>query len=148
MQAGYRGLDPEKIRDEVVWTKSTHWAHERECEWRVYAGDGRAVAPYEPVCGLRPGRASRVTTSKMPKPVTRTSSPALAASTIVCTRVSIARLASALGNPMASATFSTIVENLGPGLRTATSCRPPKIGVVGGRQMTPKRLGLMQVTIR
>jgi hypothetical protein len=52
MQAGYRGLDPEKIRDEVVWTKSTHWAHERE--WRVYAGDGRAVAPYEPVCWITP----------------------------------------------------------------------------------------------
>ena len=39
MLAGYGGLDHQKIMDEVVWTKSTHWAHERE--WRIYAGDGR-----------------------------------------------------------------------------------------------------------
>ncbi len=47
MLAGYRGFDEQHIMAEVVWTKSSHWAHERE--WRVYSGKGRSAAPYEDV---------------------------------------------------------------------------------------------------
>jgi hypothetical protein len=43
--AGYGSLTPQRIIDEVVWTKSSHWQHERE--WRIYAGDGRTVALFE-----------------------------------------------------------------------------------------------------
>jgi len=45
--AGYNCMTPERIIDEIVWTKSSHWAHERE--WRVYAGIGRSNAPYEDI---------------------------------------------------------------------------------------------------
>ena len=47
MLAGYSGIDAERIRAEVVWTKSIHWSHERE--WRVYAGAGRSTAPHEDI---------------------------------------------------------------------------------------------------
>jgi hypothetical protein len=44
--AGYGNLTVERIRDDVVWTKSEHWKHEQE--WRIYAGDGRlSDAPYD-----------------------------------------------------------------------------------------------------
>jgi hypothetical protein len=43
--AGYNCMTPERIYDEIVWTKSIHWAHERE--WRVSAGEGRSNASYE-----------------------------------------------------------------------------------------------------
>lgn len=45
--AGYNCMTPERIMDEIVWTKSSHWAHERE--WRVYVGRGRSNASYEDI---------------------------------------------------------------------------------------------------
>lgn len=45
--AGYTCMTPERIMNEVVWTKSNHWAHERE--WRIYVGSGRTNAPYEDI---------------------------------------------------------------------------------------------------
>lgn len=45
--AGYNRMTPKRIVDEIVWTKSRHWAHERE--WRVFAGRGRGDFPYEDV---------------------------------------------------------------------------------------------------
>jgi hypothetical protein len=47
MLAGSRGLDERRIMDEVIYTKSSHWAYERE--WRVYAGRGRSNDPYEDI---------------------------------------------------------------------------------------------------
>jgi hypothetical protein len=47
MLAGYNGLDTQRIMCEVVWTKSSHWAHERE--WRVYSARGRSDGSYEDV---------------------------------------------------------------------------------------------------
>jgi len=47
MLGGHKGLDTRQIMDEVIYTKSSHWAHERE--WRVSAGRGRSDGPYEDV---------------------------------------------------------------------------------------------------
>jgi Protein of unknown function (DUF2971) len=47
MLAGGKGLDARRIMDEVIYTKSSHWAYERE--WRVYAGIGRSSNLYEDV---------------------------------------------------------------------------------------------------
>jgi hypothetical protein len=47
MAAGYTGMDTQRILDAVVWTKSDHWAHERE--WRIYCGGGRSADPYEDI---------------------------------------------------------------------------------------------------
>lgn len=47
MLAGYGGLDHKRITEQVVWTKSAHWAHERE--WRIYTGAGRTADTYEDV---------------------------------------------------------------------------------------------------
>ncbi len=47
MLAGYDGMDTRRIIDEIVWTKSSHWAHERE--WRVYTGRGRSDGSHEDV---------------------------------------------------------------------------------------------------
>jgi hypothetical protein len=44
---GHHTSDADRIMNEVVWTKSSHWAHERE--WRLYAGVGESVAAYEDV---------------------------------------------------------------------------------------------------
>jgi hypothetical protein len=45
--AGYGHMDTGRVMDEVVWTKSSHWAHERE--WRVYSGLGRSDGSYEDI---------------------------------------------------------------------------------------------------
>jgi len=45
--AGYSAIDARRIMDEVIYTKSSHWAHERE--WRAYAGRGRSCGPYEDI---------------------------------------------------------------------------------------------------
>ncbi len=47
MLGGHKGLDARRIMDEVIYTKSSHWAYERE--WRVSAGRGRSDGPYEDV---------------------------------------------------------------------------------------------------
>jgi hypothetical protein len=47
MLAGYDVMTPRRIMDEVIWTKSGHWAHERE--WRIFAGSGRGNGDYEDV---------------------------------------------------------------------------------------------------
>jgi hypothetical protein len=47
MLAGYSGMDTRRIMDAIIWTKSNHWAHERE--WRVYAGRGRSDHLYEDI---------------------------------------------------------------------------------------------------
>jgi hypothetical protein len=47
MLAGYHNTDPRQIIDKVVWTKSSHWAHERE--WRVYSGRGRSDGQHEDI---------------------------------------------------------------------------------------------------
>jgi hypothetical protein len=47
MLSGNRGLDTRHIMDEIIYTKSSHWAHERE--WRIYAGSGRGGDSYEDV---------------------------------------------------------------------------------------------------
>jgi hypothetical protein len=44
---GHHRSDGYKIIDEVVWTKSSHWAHERE--WRLYGSARETVAAYEDV---------------------------------------------------------------------------------------------------
>ena len=44
---GHHNSDADRIFDEVIWTKSSHWAHERE--WRIYGGVGETVAAYEDV---------------------------------------------------------------------------------------------------
>jgi hypothetical protein len=44
--AGYGTMEPRKIMDAIIYTKSRQWGHEHE--WRVYSGDGRTpTAPYE-----------------------------------------------------------------------------------------------------
>jgi hypothetical protein len=45
--AGYNRMSPERFIEEIVWTKSNHWAH--ELEWRVYAGRGRSDGAYEDI---------------------------------------------------------------------------------------------------
>jgi len=45
--AGCNVLDTRRIMDEVIYTKSSDWAYERE--WRVYAGVGRSSNPYEDI---------------------------------------------------------------------------------------------------
>lgn len=45
--AGCRALDTRRIMDEVIYTKSSHWAYERE--WRVFAGRGRSDNSYEDI---------------------------------------------------------------------------------------------------
>jgi hypothetical protein len=45
MLAGYKGMDAGQIIDQVTYTKSSLWAHERE--WRVSAYRGRSDGPYE-----------------------------------------------------------------------------------------------------
>ena len=45
--AGCKVLDTRRIMNEVIYTKSSHWAYERE--WRVYAGTGRSSDPYEDI---------------------------------------------------------------------------------------------------
>jgi hypothetical protein len=47
MLAGYSGMDKRKIMDEVVYSKSKHWAH--EAEWRIYSGRGRTSGYYEDI---------------------------------------------------------------------------------------------------
>lgn len=47
MLAGYKGLDEKQIMDKLIYTKSDHWAHERE--WRIYSGRGRTAALYEDI---------------------------------------------------------------------------------------------------
>ena len=47
MLAGYDALDRRKILDDIVFTKSHHWSHERE--WRIYAGSGRSKAASEDI---------------------------------------------------------------------------------------------------
>jgi hypothetical protein len=47
MLGGHKGLDERQIMDEVIYTKSSDWAYERE--WRVSAGRGRSDGPYEDV---------------------------------------------------------------------------------------------------
>jgi len=47
MLSGYEALDHRSIMEDVVWTKSNHWAHERE--WRIYTGAGRTSASFEDV---------------------------------------------------------------------------------------------------
>ncbi len=46
MLAGYEVMDQRRILNEVVWSKSSHWAHEEE--WRVYV---YAVSAYETELG-------------------------------------------------------------------------------------------------
>jgi hypothetical protein len=76
MLAGYEGMDERRIMDEVVYTKSSHWAHERE--WRVYSGRGRSDASYEDVpfnakeldgviFGVRTTEADRTTLAELIK---------------------------------------------------------------------------------
>lgn len=45
--SGYDVLNSEFLINEVVWTKSSHWAHEQE--WRIYSGLGRTVNSYEDI---------------------------------------------------------------------------------------------------
>jgi hypothetical protein len=45
--SGCNILDTRRIMDEVIYTKSSNWAYERE--WRVYAGVGRSSNPYEDI---------------------------------------------------------------------------------------------------
>lgn len=46
--AGYGSMEPRRIMDDLIWSKSNQWAYERE--WRVYAGDGRiSDAPHEDI---------------------------------------------------------------------------------------------------
>jgi hypothetical protein len=47
MLAGYSGMEARRIMDDVIYTKSSRWAHERE--WRAYAGRGRSCDPYEDI---------------------------------------------------------------------------------------------------
>jgi len=47
MLAGYGGFDHKRIVEQVVWTKSSHWSHERE--WRISTGAGRTRDAYEDV---------------------------------------------------------------------------------------------------
>jgi hypothetical protein len=48
MLSGMASIDVQSIVDRMVYTKSSHWAHERE--WRVVAGSGRdPQAPYEDI---------------------------------------------------------------------------------------------------
>ncbi|MGH6937386.1 DUF2971 domain-containing protein [Hypericibacter sp.] len=48
MLSGAASFDVPSINDRLVYTKSIHWAHERE--WRVVAGSGRnPQAPYEDI---------------------------------------------------------------------------------------------------
>ncbi len=44
-----------------------------------------------PVCGFRPGRAGRAVTEKVPKPTSRTLSPAFMAAVIAANTASMAR---------------------------------------------------------
>lgn len=39
MLSGRKSMDPHAIIKHLVYTKSSHWAYERE--WRIYSGDGR-----------------------------------------------------------------------------------------------------------
>jgi hypothetical protein len=59
-----------------------------------------------PVCGLRPTRAARLETLKVPKPMSVTTSPFLSALVIAASVASIARPASAFVEPAAFATAS------------------------------------------
>jgi hypothetical protein len=67
-------MTPERIYDEIVWTKSIHWAHERE--WRVSAGDGRSSASFEDIpfnskeldgviFGVRAAETERIAVTKL-----------------------------------------------------------------------------------
>ncbi|MDO8802183.1 DUF2971 domain-containing protein [Phenylobacterium sp.] len=47
MLAGYGGIDAERVIDDVVYTKSNHWAHERE--WRISSGAGRTRDAFEDI---------------------------------------------------------------------------------------------------
>ncbi len=47
MLAGYKGMDERRIMDELVYTKSCHWAH--EAEWRIYSGRGRTSGIHEDI---------------------------------------------------------------------------------------------------
>ena len=71
----------------------------------VWVAAGILIAA--PVCGLRPWRAARLATLKLPKPVSRTSSPLTRLSVMVVKTASTARWASALLVPVMFATAST-----------------------------------------
>jgi len=47
MLAGYSGMDEKRLMNKLVYSKSSHWAH--EAEWRVYTGRGRTSGSYEDV---------------------------------------------------------------------------------------------------
>ena len=66
-----------------------------------------AIVTGSPVLGLRPSRAALSDTSNVPKPTSGTLSPFAKAFVIALKVASIAFVASALVNPVSSATAST-----------------------------------------
>jgi hypothetical protein len=47
MLAGFGGIVPQEVLDQAVWTKSDHWAHERE--WRLYSANGPPDVQFEDI---------------------------------------------------------------------------------------------------